>query len=90
MLMQVIGMAVASLERIDTLVPKLHDLGRRHAGYGVTIEHYDVVADALLWTLEKGLGSQFTPEVREASTTIYGVLAQTMQAGGIANVKAAA
>ena len=90
MLMQVIGMAVASLERIDTLVPKLHDLGRRHAGYGVTIVHYDVVADALLWTLEKGLGSQFTPEVREAWTTIYGVLAQTMQAGGIANVKAAA
>jgi hemoglobin-like flavoprotein len=25
-------------------------MGRRHAGYGVTDEHYDTVASALLWT----------------------------------------
>ena len=32
-------------------------------------------------TLEKGLGPEFTPEVRDAWTTVYGVLAATMKAG---------
>ena len=48
MLMQVVGVAVASLDRIQTLIPTLHDLGRRHAGYGVRDENYDIVAEALL------------------------------------------
>jgi hemoglobin-like flavoprotein len=42
-------------------------------------EHYDTVAAALLWTLEQGLGDGFTPDVREAWTTVYGVLATTMK-----------
>jgi hemoglobin-like flavoprotein len=37
------------------------------------------VGQALLSTLETGLGSGFTPEVREAWTEVYGVLAATMQ-----------
>jgi len=90
MLMQVLGVAVASLDRIQTLIPTLHDLGRRHAGYGVRDENYDVVAEALLWTLEQGLGPKFTPQVRDAWTTTYAVLARTMQHGAAANAKAAA
>jgi len=81
MLMQVIGVAVASLDRIEILVPTLHDLGRRHAEYGVENAHYDTVASALMWTLERSLGGGFTPPVREASTAVYGLLAQTMQNG---------
>jgi hemoglobin-like flavoprotein len=84
MLMQVIGVAVASLDRIETLVPTLKDMGRRHAGYGVQDSHYDTVGAALLWTLEQGLDDAFTPPVREAWTTVYGLLAQTMQSGALA------
>ena len=84
MLMQVIGVAVASLDRLETLVPVLRDLGRRHGDYGVRDAHYDTVAEALLWTLQTGLGDKFTPEVREAWVTVYGVLAGTMQAGAAA------
>ena len=90
MLMQVLGVAVASLDRIQTLIPTLHDLGRRHAGYGVRDENYDIVAEALLWTLEQGLGPKFTPQVRDAWTTTYAVLARAMQHGAAANAKAAA
>ena len=90
MLMQVLGVAVASLDRIQTLIPTLHDLGRRHAGYGVRDENYDIVAEALLWTLEQGLGPKFTPQVRDAWTTTYAVLARTMHHGAAANAKAAA
>ena len=78
-LMDMIGVAVNGLDALDEIVPAVQDLGRRHAGYGVTDEHYDTVGGALLWTLEQGLGDDFTPEVKEAWTTVYGVLATTMK-----------
>jgi hemoglobin-like flavoprotein len=84
-LMAMIGTAVSSLGRVDTLVPALRELGRKHGGYGVHAKDYDTVGAALLWTLEQGLGAQFTPEVRAAWTETYGVLAATMQAGATAH-----
>jgi hemoglobin-like flavoprotein len=79
-LMQMLTAAVKGLSHLDRLVPVVEDLGRRHAGYGVSDEHYDTVGTALLWTLEKGLGAAFTREAREAWTCIYGLLASTMKA----------
>ena len=78
-LMQVIGTAVNGLNRLDQLIPAVRNLGRRHTGYGVTDEHYSSVGRALIWTLEQGLGTDFTPEVREAWTTVYTLLADTMK-----------
>lgn len=78
-LMQMIGAAVRGLDDLDKLVPVVRQLGVRHLGYGVEDSHYDTVASALLWTLEKGLGKDFTSEVREAWTEVYGVLAKTMK-----------
>jgi hemoglobin-like flavoprotein len=78
-LMQMLTAAVKGLDRLDQLVPVVEELGRRHAGYGVADRHYDTVGEALLWTLEKGLGRGFTPEVREAWVTVYGLLATTMR-----------
>ncbi|HKE82123.1 MAG TPA: globin family protein [Vicinamibacterales bacterium] len=80
-LMFMLTAAVKGLPRLDRLIPVLEDLGRRHANYGVVDRHYETVGEALLWTLEKGLGSAFTPEVKDAWTTVYGVLAATMKAG---------
>ena len=42
-------------------------------------EHYGTVAAALVWTLEQGLGADFTPEVKDAWVAVYGVLATTMK-----------
>ena len=78
-LMQMIAVAVKGLDRLDELVPAVQDLGRRHAGYGVEDRHYATVGAALLWTLEKGLGSAFTPEAKAAWATVYGILATTMK-----------
>jgi hemoglobin-like flavoprotein len=80
-LMVMLSAAVKGLPRLDRLVPVLEDLGRRHAHYGVEDTHYETVGEALLWTLEKGLGPEFTPEVREAWTSVYGIVASTMKAG---------
>jgi hemoglobin-like flavoprotein len=79
-LMQVIATAVGALDRLGDIVPVVQDLGRRHAGYGVSEAHYDKVAEALLWTLGQGLGAAFTPVVKEAWTVTYTILADTMKA----------
>jgi hemoglobin-like flavoprotein len=78
-LMQVIGFAVSSLNDPKALLPAVQDLGRRHGKYGVKDKDYDTVASALLWTLEKGLGDAFTPDVRAAWTETYVLLAGTMK-----------
>jgi len=78
-LMRMIGMAVNGLDRLNEIVPLVQDLGRRHVAYGVKPKHYDTVGAALLWTLEKGLGPDFTPEVKDAWATVYGLLAKTMK-----------
>jgi len=78
-LMNMIGAAVRGLDRLEQLVPVVQDLGRKHVRYGVEDRHYDTVGAALLWTLEKGLGSAFTPQVKEAWAAVYQLLASTMQ-----------
>jgi hemoglobin-like flavoprotein len=78
-LMSTIGFAVGRLQQLPELVPVVQDLGRRHAAYGVKDEHYDIVAEALLWTLGQGLGPDFTPDVKEAWVSVYMTLATTMR-----------
>ena len=77
-LMAMMATAVASLGRLDTLVPTLQTLGDRHTEYPVQPEHYATMGTALLWTLEKGLGGEFTPPVRAAWTNTYTLLADTL------------
>ena len=78
-LMQTLGVVVASIDRLETIVPAVEALGRRHAGYGVEAGHFETVGQALLDTLAIGLREAFTPEVREAWATAYGILAGVMQ-----------
>jgi hemoglobin-like flavoprotein len=88
-LMQMLTAAVKGLDRLDLLVPAVEVLGRRHAHYGVTDAHYETVGAALLWTLEKGLGPAFDAEMREAWTTVYGLLATTMKGAARTAMRAA-
>lgn len=81
MLMSMLSAAVNGLTNLAALVPVVHQLGARHASYGVRDEHYATVGSALVWTLELGLGDAFTLDVRKAWTAAYGLLANTMQAG---------
>lgn len=84
MLMSTLGLAVGSLNNLEAILPAVRSLGQRHAGYGVTAEHYQPVAEAFLWTLENYLGEDFTPELKEAwvvaYTTLAGVMIEASQA----------
>lgn len=79
-LMSMIGTAVNNLHQVEKIVPAVQDLGRRHVAYGVTADHYKPVGEALIWTLEKGLGDQFTPEVKAAWIETYTTLQNVMTA----------
>ena len=81
-LMAIINTAVNSLDDLGPILGAVQDMGRRHVAYGVTEAHYDTVGSALIWTLGKGLGEQFTPAAREAWTSAYGVLAGVMTEAG--------
>ena len=80
-LVQAINMVVISLERIDTLLPTLKDLGTRHVAYGVEDRHYDEVGAALLWTLEAGLKDDWNEALAEAWTRAYYIIAGVMILG---------
>lgn len=81
-LMQTLAIVVHGLKALNDVVPAVEALGKRHTGYGVTAEQYQTVGEALLWTLGQGLGDAFTPEVRDAWTTAYTIVAQTAIGAG--------
>ena len=78
-LTSMITVVVNGLSRLEMLVPAVQALGKRHQTYGVKDAHYDTVGEALLWTLERGLGDGFTPDVKTAWASAYGLLATTMK-----------
>ncbi|MHB1187834.1 globin family protein [Thiobacillus sp.] len=78
-LMAIINTAVNSLDDLGPILGAVEDMGRRHVAYGVTAAHYDTVGSALIWTLGKGLGEQFTPAVKDAWVETYTTLASAMK-----------
>ncbi|HKS38093.1 MAG TPA: globin family protein [Verrucomicrobiae bacterium] len=79
-LMRTVKSAVNLLDRPYALVSAMEALGRRHLAGGVKDEHYVTIGAALLWTLERGLGHAFTPDVKNAWLTFYLLTANTMKA----------
>jgi len=78
-LMAIINTAVNGLDDLGPILGAVQDMGRRHVAYGVTEAHYDTVGSALIWTLGKGLGEQFTPAVEDAWVETYTTLASAMK-----------
>lgn len=77
-LLAMVNLIVGRLNQLDKLSDDISELARRHVRYGVKEEHYAAVGNALLWTLEQGMGKEWVPEVREAWTACYTTLSDTM------------
>jgi hemoglobin-like flavoprotein len=77
-LMATLAAVVNGLGNLTSILPAASALAKRHVSYGAKAEHYPVVGAALLWTLEKGLGDGWTPEIAQAWTTAYGTLSGYM------------
>ncbi len=88
-LMATLAAVVNGLGDLGSILPAASALAKRHVAYGAKPAHYPVVGSALLWTLEKGLGDGWTPEVAEAWTAAYGTLSGYMISEGYGSAQAA-
>ncbi len=79
-LMSMLEMIVSNLPVSDQVLSAVRDSAVRHVEYGVKLDDYDALGEALLWTLEQTLGKDFTPSVGEAWTVCYNELAGVMKA----------
>lgn len=77
-LMKMIAIAVNGLDNLQATLSVVRALGERHATYGVKDTHYATMGEALIWTLETGLGDAFSQEDKQAWTEIYSTLASIM------------
>ncbi len=77
-LLSMLAYVINKLDSLDSIIDEVANLARRHLKYGVKPSHYEPVGAALLWTLEKGLGTNWNPELAEAWTTCYLILSSAM------------
>lgn len=77
-LMATLAAVVHGLDDLESVLPAARALAKRHVAYGVNAADYAPVGAALLWTLEQGLGEQWTPELAAAWGTAYKVLSDFM------------
>jgi nitric oxide dioxygenase len=77
-LIAMLSTVVTGLSKLETILPAASALATRHVAYGAQPAHYPVVGAALLWTLEKGLGEAWTPDVADAWAEVYGTLSGYM------------
>lgn len=81
-LVTALRLAVASLDRLDDVLPAVRLLGARQRAAGIGADHYGAAGEALLWTLKKSLKRHFTAEAHDAWAALYTLLAETMYAAG--------
>jgi hemoglobin-like flavoprotein len=87
--MATLAAVVGGLRDIESILPTASALAIRHVGYGVKPEHYPSVGNALLWTLQRGLGPGWTPDVAAAWTAAYATLSGFMVDEAYGNSQAA-
>mmetsp|Transcript_11807 Transcript_11807/g.18150 ORF Transcript_11807/g.18150 Transcript_11807/m.18150 type:complete len:130 (-) Transcript_11807:1494-1883(-) len=69
---------VVALENQEGIQAYVKALGKRHVRYGVIKKHYNVIGNALIATLQGGLGDRFTDTLKHAWINFYAHLSRVM------------
>ncbi len=77
-LMATLSFIISKLNKLEDIVSEVVKLSKRHVQYGVQRGHYIIVGEALLWTLEKGLGENWNDELEQAWAACYNILSNAM------------
>jgi hemoglobin-like flavoprotein len=77
-LMATLAVVVNGLDNLGAVLPAASARAKRHVAYGVEPAHYAPVGEALIWTLQRGLGAQWTPELAAAWGAAYTLLSEFM------------
>ncbi len=72
---------VENIRSPEVLQSVLGPLGEKHKGYGAIEKHYPLVGSALIHTLAKYIGEDWTQEVEQAWVTTYGAVVDMMLKG---------
>ena len=86
-LIKMLNLVITQLERLDDLKKEIGNMGARHQFYGVEAFHYDLVGNALIWTLQSALGEKWNESLCEAWVTCYTTLASAMMEGAEISLK---
>lgn len=89
-LLSMVNYVIVKLDRLDEILDEVSKLAQRHTTYGVKAEHYAIVGQALLWTLEQGLGENWNVEVKQAWIECYTILSNAMIAASANEAQQAA
>jgi methyl-accepting chemotaxis protein len=81
MLLATLVLLRKSLRDLDSIAPKLRQLGARHVGYGARPEHYPVVADVMLASMAEIAGEAWTNEIAAAWSAALNLVATAMLEG---------
>jgi hemoglobin-like flavoprotein len=81
-----LALVVRSLHAPEKILQTVQNLAIKHARYGVRPEHYTPFGNALLRTLKKMLGAEYTREVSDAWEDGFRMLAKIMKQAAYATV----
>jgi hemoglobin-like flavoprotein len=66
-------------DRGHAVIPGIGALHKRHVGYGVRDEHYAQMREAMMWALTRALKDDFPPEVLEAWSAMFDMMAKSLR-----------
>jgi nitric oxide dioxygenase len=78
MLMTSLELAVSNLDDPESILPAIRALGERHLTYCVKAGDFPLSKEAYLWAMEKHLGEEFTPELKQAWSAAFDALLEAM------------
>ncbi len=77
-LMVMLGYVVSKLENPDAILSDIQKLGKSHQKYGARPEHYAVVGQCLIATLQEGLAEKWTDELQDAWIAAFTLVKDAM------------
>jgi hemoglobin-like flavoprotein len=80
-LIESLKLVMVNVYNTESLTFILKSLGKRHVQYGAVLTDYPLIGDALLQSLERHLGRDWTPDAQATWTLAYQMIADTMAAG---------
>jgi hemoglobin-like flavoprotein len=87
--MDMIAALVGALDQRELFQSLISHSGRQHAKFGVREAQYAAFGEALIWSMERQYGAAFTPELKEAWSTLYATVQTEMMRAGTQQAGAA-
>jgi hemoglobin-like flavoprotein len=81
MLMTAIQMVIDSLDSPENVARHLSEVGRRHGAYGAQMRDFDTFGAALIWSLQQGLGPDYTPQFETGWVGAFDLIRNVMRGG---------